>query len=722
MRDELNGNMPPSTSIISSKDPVQEAIEAVNFGKTRRIATLFSLISNICRIVFGGAICFVIFSGIFIVFAFLVFGWSVHSEQPGWSNVRESLMAGIQPEVLNDIKSYEEVLPYLENVLIPFAYPTTYNGESTTGTDKTEYINGVIRRLGSIRLRQIRTNSQSCDLMTMNGLDQSYTSTYPCYGSPNTFTALIDTWRQTDDGSFNPISTASFGTTDQYTWDSSWTCREPMSITQGNLGTYSGAGFLVELDADLNSVATAQVQALTPGGFMDRATRALFVDFSAYAPDANLLAAVRILFEFGPFGEVVVDPRVTVFNPPVISFTSVSDYDPRGDVALGWQPLLMYIIVICLMVAVVNEAIGCLCSPCTSCCAVFGLCGMRVYWFNLWNYVDLTNVAAMVGLAAGSMMMVSTLTIIEMSIANADSYIPLSYVGNTFRILCVVFAVNVVLITMRLFKYLSHTKELSVLVHMMNASASEMVIFCSIFFLFISGYAATGMALFGQDMSDFEDIVTSLISMFKMLIGDLTFQSMVDVNPILGPPFYISFVVIATFICLNVFIAIVSASYAKVIEEIGEKSMNVLELFIFIPVWPILFIPCTIFIATEAIRLISVAASKPTLEDILEGSIRRGMYQAIALNKEHDSAESLVRYICGGDGVLHSSGFKTLLWMVLKSPRPVTTHLAKLVASGVTGTDHSAQDPLSQEMYDMLDRIEQDVAGLRGEVPDIKPE
>ena len=62
------------------------------------------------------------------------------------------------------------------------------------------------------------------------------------------------------------------------------------------------------------------------------------------------------------------------------------------------------------------------------------------------------------------------------------------------------------------------------------------------------------------------------MTLFRIILGDFNFLELQEANRILGPPYFIIFVVIMFFFLLNIFLAIINETYADVTDEGGLKS------------------------------------------------------------------------------------------------------------------------------------------------------
>lgn len=68
---------------------------------------------------------------------------------------------------------------------------------------------------------------------------------------------------------------------------------------------------------------TCMAQGLKQNGWIDRATRAVFVDFSCYNANTETFISVRLLFEVLATGGIMPYPIIRVLHP--LTYTSAAD-------------------------------------------------------------------------------------------------------------------------------------------------------------------------------------------------------------------------------------------------------------------------------------------------------------------------------------------------------------------------------------------------------------
>ena len=92
-----------------------------------------------------------------------------------------------------------------------------------------------------------------------------------------------------------------------------WTYQGTLELdgtpTWGYIGTYSGGGYVAELGIR-KETANTMVQYLKSTRWLDRLSRALFVEFNLYNPNTNLFTVVSLLFEFPNSGGVLNKPII----------------------------------------------------------------------------------------------------------------------------------------------------------------------------------------------------------------------------------------------------------------------------------------------------------------------------------------------------------------------------------------------------------------------------
>jgi hypothetical protein len=71
----------------------------------------------------------------------------------------------------------------------------------------------------------------------------------------------------------------------------------------GELASYPDGGYIATLGPTLNN-SLAAFQSLTNNSWLDKRTRAIFIDFTLYDPTTYILSALILRVEISPAGKV----------------------------------------------------------------------------------------------------------------------------------------------------------------------------------------------------------------------------------------------------------------------------------------------------------------------------------------------------------------------------------------------------------------------------------
>lgn len=133
-------------------------------------------------------------------------------------------------------------------------------------------------------------------------------------------------------------------------------------------------------------------------------------------------------------------------------------------------------------------------------------------------------------------------------------------------------AFNVILTVMKLLKYLRIFPTIAMLTDVLNQSTGDMSSFMCIFFMVFAAYAKAFEMAFGSDISDFMDLTESIFTLMQMILGEFDFGAILEVNAILGPILFLSYIVVVVFVLVNMFLAILGYAYDEVMEKGGETT------------------------------------------------------------------------------------------------------------------------------------------------------
>ena len=399
-----------------------------------------------------------------------------------------------------------------------------YNGEEHD-TETAKYVFGQNRIIGAIRLRQLRVRSDSCEIADrFKGIFDE------CYGDYND--------DATDKSEFLGIEYQTHSELEN-------------TITWGRLDRYGGGGHVVDLPPN-SQEAAALLDDIKSRKFVDKATRALFVDFSVYNVNLNLFCVVHILFEMPGTGYVI----------PLAQFRTVRLYRYlfNSDYVLGAFEVLFTFFVLYYVVEEITE---------------LWQNGPRAYFKAVWNYFDLANLALFLMVIAIRVYVVNIVYNRKIDLAD-EGYLNFAQAAFWMQQEINVNSFNALLCWIKVFKYLKISQRLSQLSRTLGYAATDLVTFLAMFVIVFLGFSHMAYMAFGDSMRDFRNFGNSMLTLFQAMVGTVNFEGLDSANRFLGPVFYMGFMVLVFLIMMNMFLAIVSAAYTTILiqDEQGRHEFD----------------------------------------------------------------------------------------------------------------------------------------------------
>ncbi|KAG9480410.1 hypothetical protein GDO78_012075 [Eleutherodactylus coqui] len=175
-----------------------------------------------------------------------------------------------------------------------------YNNRTVAENQSFIYYENLL--LGVPRLRQLKVKNGSCAIP--EDLKDEITECYDMYSARNE-------------------DTAPFGLRNGTAWTYTGERDLNGSSQWGLISTYSGAGYYLDLSRNREETA-AQIGALKNNLWLDRGTRAVFIDFTVYNANINLFCIIRLLVESPATGGLVTSWQFQTVK--LIHYVSSFDY------------------------------------------------------------------------------------------------------------------------------------------------------------------------------------------------------------------------------------------------------------------------------------------------------------------------------------------------------------------------------------------------------------
>ena len=112
---------------------------------------------------------------------------------------------------------------------------------------------------------------------------------------------------------------------------------------------------------------------------------------------------------------------------------------------------------------------------------------------------------------------------------------------------------------------------------MSSPAGDELFYFLCIFFIIMVGFVMSFHMAFGGDVEEFRAWNYAFYSLFLMIMGDFDYYNMWRSNRFLAPIFMMLFLFLVFIVLVNMFVAIISASYASASDELLNSNDDFLS-------------------------------------------------------------------------------------------------------------------------------------------------
>lgn len=308
------------------------------------------------------------------------------------------------------------------------------------------------------------------------------------------------------------------------------------------------AGFVYNLDsARLTSMK--KIQDLQIDEWIDRYTRAVFAEFTVYNAHTNFFGVVTMLTEILPTGGYHHYPKVNTIR--LYRYTG-----PEQVVVMAFE----FVFFAFLCVYVYSEAKQLF---------VLG----KKYFADPWNYIEIVVICSSF---SAIFLYLAELGFTKLAIrrmrANPEAFISFDYIIFLDEAFLGTLGFAVFCAFLKFLKLLRFNRRMSMLVQTVKVSSAPLLSFFFIFLLFFTAYTQAAFLMFGPVNEDYSSFVVAAETMLSMTLGGFDFTGLQNANRLIGPIFFISYMVFIFLILVNVFLSIVNDSFAEVSSDVAKQT------------------------------------------------------------------------------------------------------------------------------------------------------
>ncbi|OWF47600.1 Polycystic kidney disease and receptor for egg jelly-related protein [Mizuhopecten yessoensis] len=486
--------------------------------------------------------------GIYALFVLILFFLSYQTRDSDSflmaDNLKNTLGSGFEK-----ISTVTDYWNWLENKLIPNLYATHYaNGtEVKPWWDKRCIKDMESRRVGLPRLRQLRVKENTC--VVNPALSTMIKHCRDEYGwTDDDAKHYLPGWKKPPEENITALKEEK----------SPWVYQNSVKLKSapymGTISTYKGGGYVALFERNV-TWTNRIIEKLKKDVWLDVYTRGVFLEFAVYNPNINLFSSAILLTEFVSSGGAVARIEFKVFR--LLNYVG----------AFGILVVIFQVIYACFSL---YFFIRCIKKVRKEKMKYFGR-----FW-NLLEFILLCFCIAVIAMYAFKQIL-SELTMRALKDPDKADYVNFQSMAMYDELFGWMMACVVFLATVQFLKLLQFNKKMNMLGDTIKVATKDLKVFSIAFALYFFAFTACGHLLFGTSILAYASLLGSAESMFAFTLGTFDFAAMADVNKVLGPLFFFTFVGVVYVGLMSMFFTIIGDAFTEVKANV-EQGTNDYEI------------------------------------------------------------------------------------------------------------------------------------------------
>nr|XP_047125060.1 polycystic kidney disease protein 1-like 2 isoform X1 [Hydra vulgaris] len=525
---------------LSISPPDEHLIESIKESRMHKLR-LYSLVRELL---------------FYFIFALLVF-YLAYASHGNYSftqtndieslfNLRSDSSSTKQHQVLKQLRSKNDFWLWLNSFFFLQVFPEPWSNKNI---DEKIFINDLNTKIvNGIRIRQARVKSHSClkpslvaDLFTLDCLSELKSSLEETndfdfgWSLPKKYSIPINQstkpWRyQTS----NELDGYPFG---------------------AKLQTYFGGGYVIEIFPKWNNKKV--IEDVKKHMWIDRQTRAIFIEFALFNAATNNFNMVTFVFEFPASGGLIPSYSVSTFKL----------YPPKNDAVIIGCQLIFFVM---MFIFTIRE------------CRMLRRTGWK-YFKGFWNLTEvmlvLLCVLAVVFYFYRGKLAKDLLN--RLPAKEPQKFINFQFASYwdlmfTYIVSLIVFIVNI-----KFMKILNFNPRISMMSATLKASSHYLITLAFALFIIMSAMVCFSNIAFGAVLEGYESYFETIVSLMSLVLGKLDFNQIQNSCGYIGPVFLFTFNIWMNWIMMSLFISILNNGFLTVRSKatLQKDEYNILSFF-----------------------------------------------------------------------------------------------------------------------------------------------
>ncbi|RNA25490.1 polycystin-1-like isoform X2, partial [Brachionus plicatilis] len=407
------------------------------------------------------------------------------------------------------------------------------------------------RMLGYATIRQVRVKQNSCDV-----IDQ-FKSHIPFCDDDLSLFNHQDANFGFSWSSFNESFKPAHGSEEIYR---AFQYRDSSSLETfplyGSYNSYLGGGYVYELRGR-KEYLRGNLSQLQLMNWIDRQTRAVIVEFSAYNPNLNLIIAASILVEILPSGNILTTAR---FDPLNI-FNEIKSNSHVLKLVLDGIYMLFIAFFMVKQIFVIVKS------------------GLRNYLKQFWNYIEWgLIVCSWTAFGIFIYRLSKAYEILDFfKKTNGYGYLNLQRINYWNQLLTIFMAFCATFGTLKFLRLFRFNNRIYAIANTLKFSIRQLLGFSLVFFIIWFAFVQLIYLFYYEKIWAYYTVFSSATTSFQIMLGKFDSSSIIRESEWLGPIIFSAYNIMIVLILLNLFISIVCDAFEQVRQDIETKE-NEIEL------------------------------------------------------------------------------------------------------------------------------------------------
>ena len=314
--------------------------------------------------------------------------------------------------------------------------------------------------------------------------------------------------------------------------------------------TYNGGGYVAELKGSRQYLKKYIAQ-LKDQLWIDRRTRAVFLEFTIYNTNVNLFGIVTFVAEFTQSAEIAKSYRVEPMN-------LLADASGAKLVQLAGQ-----IAFACYLVFFIFKEIRKMVRE------------RGEYLKQIWNYNEVAIILLSIACIAVYLyrMIHAKRKTALFKETHGDAYMKFQYIAYWNELLLYMVGWLCFLASLKFLRLLRFNKRMGMLGSILRASREHLLCYGIMFAICFLSFCMMFHLIYMTTEKSFSTLTYTMETMMQMLIGKFgNFYSMKGSSPIIGPMFLVIYVLAVCFILIEMFLVIINNAIEEVHTDVNKQS------------------------------------------------------------------------------------------------------------------------------------------------------